>query len=284
MILAYYRLGKFEDARRSMKQLLTFARKFRMDAPLTDFGSEVYHRHLPTNLCYDNFGPPAAMIRGLFEYRYTAEGLTLLPHIPPGITELQQHFPIRFGDKRLYLAAAGTGPITQVFVNGSAWGTFTGDSIFLPYDRIPVTAIVEIIMDHAPRPKLQPPEATPKLTLPPVTEKMDPDLADLREKAQTLLVFADKLDQEGLGNSYEAAHARLAVQCVITAHVRRQMLAVKMLEPLPDPSATAADKAYIGAAFDLYKGLVAVLDGYANSDNAQKQKVYQLWRGIPKTE
>jgi hypothetical protein len=31
MVLAYYRLEKFEDARRSMRRLLTFAEKFRMD-------------------------------------------------------------------------------------------------------------------------------------------------------------------------------------------------------------------------------------------------------------
>jgi hypothetical protein len=53
------------------------------------------------NLCYDSFGLPAAMMRGLFEYLYRADGLTLLPHIPTGITRLEQHFPVRFGAKRL---------------------------------------------------------------------------------------------------------------------------------------------------------------------------------------
>ena len=42
MMLAYYRLGKFADARRSMLQLLTFAEKFRMDNPLVKMGSDVY--------------------------------------------------------------------------------------------------------------------------------------------------------------------------------------------------------------------------------------------------
>ena len=71
MILAYYRLGKYEDARRSMQQLLTFARRFRMDNPLTDFGNDVYQPKQPINITYDAFGPPAALIRGLFEYLYT---------------------------------------------------------------------------------------------------------------------------------------------------------------------------------------------------------------------
>ena len=80
MVMGYYRLGKYEDARRSMKQLLTFARKFRMDNPLVDFGSNVYQPHEPINLCYDTFAPAAALIRGLFEYIYRADGLTLTPH------------------------------------------------------------------------------------------------------------------------------------------------------------------------------------------------------------
>ena len=57
MILAYFRLGKYEDARRSMQQLLTFARRFRMDNPLTDFGNDVYQPKQPINITYDAFGP-----------------------------------------------------------------------------------------------------------------------------------------------------------------------------------------------------------------------------------
>jgi len=109
MILAYYRLGKYEDARRSMKQLLTFARRFRMDNPLTDFGNDVYQPKQPINITYDAFGPPAALIRGLFEYLYRADGLTLVPHIPPRISELQQVDPIRFGKKQLHLSTVGRG-------------------------------------------------------------------------------------------------------------------------------------------------------------------------------
>ena len=94
MILAYYRLGKFEDARRSMERLLDFARQFRLDNPLTNFGSDVYQPKLPINITYDAFGPPAAFIRGLFEYLYRADSLTLMPHIPEAMDELEQLFPI----------------------------------------------------------------------------------------------------------------------------------------------------------------------------------------------
>jgi hypothetical protein len=144
MMLGYYRLGQFEDARQSMRQLLSFAERFRMDNPLVKFGSDVYQPGQPINLTYDAFGPPAAFVRGLFEYLYRADELTLLPHIPPGITSLTQRFPIRFGSKELFLATVGTGPITAVALNGQPWTRFDSDSVRLPYEQVPKRASIEI--------------------------------------------------------------------------------------------------------------------------------------------
>ena len=152
MILAYYRLGKFDDAQRSLRQLLTFAARFRMDNPLVKFGADVYQPGQPINLTYDAFGPPAAFVRGLFEYLYHAEGVTVLPHVPPTITQLEQRFPIRLGRKRLYLATVGTGPITGVTVNGKAWQLFDRATVTLPHDQITDTAVVELALgDASPR-------------------------------------------------------------------------------------------------------------------------------------
>ena len=146
MIMAYYRLGRYEEARRSMQAILRFARAFRMDNNLVDFGAAVYQPREPINLVYDTFGAPAALLRGLFEYRYTAEGLTLLPHIPPAITRLQQRFPVRFGRKRLLLATTGSGPLTAVTINGRAWTGFDAKSVTLPYEQTPDTAVIEIVL------------------------------------------------------------------------------------------------------------------------------------------
>ena len=149
MIMGYYRLGKYDDARRSMQRILDFARRFRMDNNLTNFGSQVYQPHEPINCVYDTYGVPAAMIRGLFEYLYRAEGLTILPHIPPGVTELQQRFPIRFGTKRLWLMTAGSGPVTAVAINGQPWTSFDATSIALPYDQTPDEARIQILLGGA---------------------------------------------------------------------------------------------------------------------------------------
>lgn len=149
MMLGYYRLGQFNDARRSMLQLLGFAERFRMDNPLVKCGSAVYQPHQPINLTYDAFGPPAAFVRGLFEYLYRADDLTLRPHIPPGLTRLEQRFPVRFGAKQLYLATVGTGPITTVTLNGKPWTRFQKDSVSLPYEALPGCASIEIALGDA---------------------------------------------------------------------------------------------------------------------------------------
>lgn len=144
MIMAYYRMGHYEDAARAMQQILKFARKFRMDNPLVDFGNEVYQPNEPINLCYDTFGAPAAMVRGLFEYLYRSDRLTLIPHIPADIVRLQQNFPVRFGKKQIYLATVGAGPISAVTVNGQPWKRFDGNSIELTYEELPDRADVVI--------------------------------------------------------------------------------------------------------------------------------------------
>jgi hypothetical protein len=144
MMLAYYRLGKYDDARESMKQILTFARRFRMDNNLTNFGSEVYQPKEPINITYDAFAIPAALRRGLFEYLYQADRLILIPHIPAGITELEQMDPVRFGDKRLYVAVFGSGPLRRVTVNGREWKHFTPEAIELPYAETPADAVIVI--------------------------------------------------------------------------------------------------------------------------------------------
>ncbi len=164
MILGYYRLGKYDDARKSMKRILDFARRFRTDNPLVGFGSDVYQPNEPVNCVYDTWGAPGALIRGLFEYLYQADGLVILPHVPPGIVELQQRFPIRFGQQRVYLMTVGSGPITAVTIDGRPWSRFDAKSVTLPYAQTPKDARIQIVLGNAgakPMPALEPDRALP---------------------------------------------------------------------------------------------------------------------------
>jgi hypothetical protein len=152
-----------------MKRILDFARRFRMDNPLVEFGKQVYQPNEPINCVYDTWGVPAALVRGLFEYLYRADGLTVLPHVPPAITELQQRFPIRFGRKQLYLATAGAGPITSVTLNGRPWMAFDGRSITLPYEQTPDRAVIQIGLGGAAARVFEAPKPDYALPTPPAS-------------------------------------------------------------------------------------------------------------------
>jgi hypothetical protein len=271
MILAYYRLGKYEDARRSMKQLLTFARRFRMDNPLTDFGNDVYQPKQPINITYDAFGPPAAFIRGLFEYLYTADGLALVPHIPPGISELHQLDPIRFGNKQLYLSTVGQGPITSVRVNGKLWQAFDGSSVFLANAATPDVAHIVIEMGSS---SIQ--HEIVYVGGHPPLETVDPS-ADIEAGARKARAFSERLRAAGFGKSYEAAHARLILDALSAAHQRQGLLAAGKLPRLPEVSEAAADKSYEETVRRLLDGLDALMKSYEKSPDERARKILDLW-------
>lgn len=306
MMLGYYRLGQFDDARRSMLALLTFAERFRMDNPLVKFGSEVYQPAQPINLTYDAFGPPAAFVRGVFEYLYSAEGVTLIPHIPPTITRLEQRFPIRLGNKRLYLSTVGSGPISAVRVNGKRWDAFDAESIHLNEAKMPHRAAIEIVLGQAksvgfkvPRISHTLPPAPPRdalwlrltqtnLTANALTDRSSagdehgivlPDEIDsLLGNDARLRRFHRILGKNKLEDSYEAEHARLIIHCLAITHERLTLLDQGKLRPLDQrESQAAADRLYLETTRKLTEGLVKVLMGYAQSSDPEKQTIARLW-------
>ena len=233
-------------------------------------------------------------MRGLFEYLYRAEGLTLLPHVPPGITRLEQRFPVRFGTKRLYLATVGTGPITGVTLNGKAWKSFDRASISLPYEQTPDIAIIEVafglatprgfqppVPDHSPQPVPPNDEAWLNVTTtatgsPSVASR--PDTDSLLKTAERLRRFHQLLANNRLTETYEAAHARLAIDCLATAHTRLTRLGEGNLKPLADPlSQAAANRLYLDTARKLSDGLSQVLATYAAATDPHQLEIARFW-------
>ncbi|MFH1742039.1 MAG: hypothetical protein ABIH23_23805 [bacterium] len=282
MVMGYYRLGKYEDARKSMKQLLTFARQFRMDNPLVEFGSKVYQPKQPINLCYDSFGPAAALVRGLFEYLYRADGLTLIPHIPSGIQSLQQNFPIRFGQKLLYLSTSGKGKISSVQVNGNPWEKFDENSVFLPYEKTPDIAHIQIAFGGEKKfPSLS--KESPRLQSKAASEiDMPEELVALDVQCERLQTLSKELAKADLTNTYEAAHCKLAVNAIAAIHQRRQLQQEGKIDPLPDDSQAAADQSYLDTATKICDGLKSTLESYADSDDPLKKQVYGIWTNTGK--
>lgn len=303
-ILAYYRLGQYEDTRRAMKHMMTFFRDFRTDNPLVEFGAKPYQPKEPVNCVYDTWGAPAALIRGLFEYLYRAEGLVLMPHIPPTITRLEQRFPIRFGAKRLYLSTEGLGPVSAVRVNGEAWESFDGQSITLPYDKMPETARIQIALGGAEFPELSTSrEETPSLFPGPEDALWEMEaykkalseggpsgcsgtaIADLpapRVPFSTIGNFYNSLVAAGLGDTYEAQHARITCEYMRAIQERLKMKAAGGLPPLPDSSQCAADKSYWEAAVRLADGLCKTVSAYEGSGDLGKEKMLTLWKDSQK--
>lgn len=283
MVMAYYRLGKYEDARKSMKRLLDFARRFRMDNPLVKFGSDVYQPGEPINITYDAFGPPAAMVRGLFEYLYRADGLTLIPHIPSGITKIHQRFPVRFGNKRLYLSAVGQGNITAVLVNGRKWQWHDLNSVFLPIERTPDEAVVQVLLGDAKpvrRPKPVVPTTVKAVLSEFATKPVPASLSELKGRVNTFARLLESLDRARLSDTYEGAHAQLILTQWLTVLQRIELQRAGRLPRLPERSQEAADKSYLDTLSKLMDGLEKVLDAYASGASAEKRLLYEIWQSV----
>jgi hypothetical protein len=280
MMLGYYRLRKFDDARKSMQRLLTFAEKFRMDNPLVNFGHDVYQPQEPINLCYDTFGPAAGLMRGLFEYLYSAEGLTLAPHIPPGITALQQRDAVRFGKKLVYCSTVGSGPVTGALINGRRMRRFDGRTLFLPYKDTPDVARVLILLGGAKQPSRQalPAQGGESVGGERIYGKSDLRLQELDDKGKRLSDFQRRLKRAGLGRSYVAAHAQLALRCIETAHVHFKRVEEGSIVLLPEASQKAADQSYIDTARKLCEGLEKVMETYKTSPDREQKMIYSLWQ------
>ena len=278
MVMAYYILGKYEDARRSLRKLFSYAHRFRMDNPLTDFGNNVYQPKEPVNVTYDAFGPAAAFVRGLFEYQYRADSLTLTPHIPPGISQLEQLDPIRFGNKRLYVAIWGQGPVTSVTVNGQPWKSFDARSVLLPYAQVPEAAQIVIALGGAPSASSPAAVGTPPVAAPgrPPGSPLQP--GGLGGRAANLAVFHKQLDAAGLGESYEAAHAQLVLDALGAIQARHALSRAGKLAPLEGASQVAADKAYEDTVANLLNGLDTVMmKSYKHSTDPRRRKIFEFY-------
>jgi len=217
-------------------------------------------------------------VRGLFEYRYSAEGLTLVPHVPDGLSRIDQLFPIRFGRKQVFVSAAGRGPITAVRVDGRRWERHDAAMVFLPYESVPEVAKVQIALGGA---KIESPSV--ETPFPPALVALPPghDCAVCQEIGRSgarLAQFFRKASEAGLGDRYEAAHARLALACAWAAHERVELVRKGQVPRLPEASEAAARKAYATSARQLYDGLARVIEAPEDGKSGIEQRLAALWR------
>jgi len=267
MILAYFRVGAYDDALRSMKKIEALAKSFRMDNPLVDFGNAPYQPSLPINCTYDAWGAPAALIRGLFEYLYREDHLVIIPHIPSGITQLEQNIPIRFGEKKIYISTSGTGTVSDVVLNGDRWTAHDEKTVTLPFDSLPKVVRLHIIMqggsDNIPemqtgeKPGILPAKDDPFWDVAAIFNDFVPDSPFPPELQQLhkLGEFLQRMNRQGLGESYEARHAELIVDYISAIRERHKLLKNGTLAPLAGESQKAANQLYFSTMVKLVQGL-----------------------------
>lgn len=117
-ILAYMKLGRYDDAFKAADWYMRWAKEYRQDAPFSQWGfntNNPWQREnddhtvceRPVSVMVDNFAPVTCLLRGLFGYEADAEGLSVRPQIPDDITELIQREPIYFNGCAIHLLYEG---------------------------------------------------------------------------------------------------------------------------------------------------------------------------------
>jgi hypothetical protein len=289
-ILMYYRLGKFEDIRRSATRAMKWAKDFRMDAPWSQRGENTNNQWSDSGqfhvggvaVMVDNFAIPAATIRGLFDYDYRADRLILRPRVPGSITQYTQKEPVRFGEKHLYLSCRNGGPkIAAATVNGKALKITSPDALALMYDALPAEAKIEITTEGG-WPKESPGAAYP--AVPALIAKDGPAAAppaalpESLQRPAAVLTAMTKLLAAEPGSGDERAFVAAALEACEARRLRAAM------DPGPGyyRAVTPERKASITAFYErvalaMYKGFAARMARWAAKGDARQQRLAALF-------
>ena len=284
-ILMYYRLGKFEDIRRSAIRAMKWAKDFRMDAPWSQRGENSINPWSDTGkfrvggvaVMIDNFAIPAATIRGLFDLDYRADRLIIRPRIPGTITRFVQKIPVRFGTKNLSLSCRNGGPdVKSVSINGKNINTFTKDEIALMYDDLPENPVIEIVTEggwSTETPSVPYP-AFPSLTNGIRKQVSTPAvLADSLLKPYQVLLSMQKMLKKVPDAGYDKAFVQTAIQAFNDYRVRLTMdPGPGYYRPITPERRDGINQFYGKIAISLYRGFSKRMEDYAaKGDTGQKQ-------------
>ena len=294
-ILMYYRLGKFEDIRRSATRAMRWAKDFRMDAPWAQRGENTHNPWSDTGkfkvggvaVMVDNFAIPAATIRGLFDCDYRSDRLILRPRIPGTIKSYTQKEAIRFGEKQLYVSCQNGGrKVKSVLVNGKSIAVDSPDEVTLPYQELPANSKIEITTEggwpeeastaiYPVKPALVPRKVTIKQT---VTE-----LPDSIKKAVILLSAMNRSLATVPDSENERAYLDVAIKACEQCQVRGSLeTGPGYYRPLTPERKAGINQFYERTALSMYHGFVTKMEGYSRSNDKQKQRIGELFIAIQK--
>ncbi len=284
-ILMYYRLGKFEDIRRSATRAMKWAKDFRMDQPWSQRGENTHNPWSDSgnfkihgvSVMVDNFAIPAATIRGLFDYEYYWNRVILRPRVPGAITQYTQKEPVRFGEKLIYVSCRNGGPqVRSATVNGREIKTTSPDEVMLAYEELPAEARIEITTGGG-WPKATPAAAYPRIpdVLPMADFKaLTPtELPEALKRPFKVLSAMNGLLAAEAGVNYERAFIKEAMELCKACAVRAKMdPGPGYYRPISPERQKGLNKFFEETAVGMYQGLAQRMTNFAaRGDHRQKR-------------
>jgi len=292
-ILMYYRLGKFEDIRRSANRAMRWAKDFRMDAPWSQRGENTSNPWSDSGkfrvggvaVMVDNFAIPAATIRGLFDCDYRSDRLILRPRVPGSITQYTQKEPIRFGEKQLYLSCQNRGPkVKEVKLNGKAIDIESPGEVVLRYDALPESATIEITTEggwpeeasvsiYPVRPSLVPKKVINQPGNKQLPESLQKPYANLMSMEKSLTNFA--------GADNEKAFLGVAIKSIENYQHRSESdPGPGYYRPITPERKEGINQFYERTALTMYKGFVKRMESYAAKGDSRQKKIAALFSAV----
>ncbi len=287
MDMACFRADEFDHPFVAWAAMRPMMEAFRAETPLRSWGLLPWKGTLrqPYNLVYDCWGASGGLLRALFEYEYTAKGIRLWPHLPPGITRLVQKIPASFGHTRIFIGATGVGKPIKVLVNGKSLPMEPDGSVFLQLDGARKNITVEFLLGNAKSKGIS--VIRSKTIIPSVNDKNFWELASRLDTTNnppdfaTAGVFLKLMEHAQLGDSFEAGQARVIIQVITALNERRMLLAngilhTPLLEGIPAAKPDEVEKLYAKQARFIFGGLQDHLTGRSLQRYPVSPKVYQL--------
>lgn len=289
-ILMYYRLGKFEDIRRSAYRAMKWAKDFRMDAPWAQRGENSHNPWSDSGkfrvggvaVMIDNFAIPAATIRGLFDLDYKSDRLILRPRIPGSITRYTQNQPVHFGEKKLYISCINGGPnVKSVKVNGKAINVRSSAEIALKYTELADISNIEITTEggwpkeivttsYPAVPSLIPENGNEKVTFSDLPESLGKPFAVLTKMEK---ILADRKDAD-----YENAFLDEAIKSFQDYQVRLAMdPGPGYYRPITEERKVGINNFYQQTALSMYNGFVKRMETYALKGDIRQKSIAELF-------
>lgn len=288
-ILGYYRVGAFEDIRRSADRAMKWAREFRMDAPFSGRGENANNPWSDgkarfqvggVSVMVDNFAIPAATVRGLFDYEYRADRMILRPRIPGTITQYTQKIPVRFGKKTILVSCENGGPkIKSLKVNGMEVKVASQDAAVLNYDELPEQAKVEIVTEGGwpQEPALPPAAATPAANT--VAAAPQSELPEsLRKPHAVLKKMEELLANEPESADFDRAFVREALAAIEAWRTRTAMEPQGFFRPMTIGRRDSIIAFYERAALAMFHGQSNRMIRYAASADPAKKRIAELFQ------